>query len=585
MTAPKLRLRLEISTVLALGWLSACVGDAKEGLPVSPPFEDGKADVGDRETDQGPLGYGEAAGVTREITEDLEFHGYTLGARPGAVVTLDVTQRGSSRGIDTTLFVYGPFGEASGYGTTALATDDDTGWGRLSRLRALRLDAGGTYLVVVGTHDARGRGRYRIEARCESGDCTPIAPPPPSGVCHGAIAAAITRCIDDHVSSDPEWFYAMTKRDLVEQCSDVEVVAPAFDALCASPSAPTDLCALSLEELSGSYLPGCLNEAWNRELDEQCVFGDRYRDLFAPGALVIMGERELTAASTLDANEERQVLASMRSSSHGDVSTLAEAFAAVDDGVIHQTELWDASNRRAFTAYEYGAGDNSFGAIFDFGVTRVAATINDGDLYDCTTTWGPEMRECATRADCAAGLTCHGVAEAIGRGRCIDYDGAEHPAEEMLCTEATPCPAGSGLQCAGLATYGENGICRPAWLTGSFRTEPDQAIPDNAPAGTLVQLVAYGLATVDVDVKLDLVISHPRIRDLRVSLINPATAEVVIFDRERDGTELYLDDFLVRGFSGDEQVNGTWSLRVVDLASGRTGTINDFGLTITSRWD
>lgn len=585
---PLRSVRIVSPAILALGVLGACAQETREGPLVEPPFGDGKADVGDRVVDRGPLAYGTEHGATAEIVEDLEFHGYTLAARPGAVVTLDVTQRGSSRGIDTTLFVYGPRVEEGGYGTAAIAHDDDAGWGRLSRLTALELTEGGTYLVVVGTHDARGRGRYRLEARCESGECTPIAPPPPppspSGACHPALAAAITGCIDDHVTSDPEWFYSMTRRDLVEQCADVEVVAPAFDALCAGAAPPADVCALSIEALATDYLPVCRTEAWNRELDELCVFGDRYRDLFEPGAIVLMGRRALRAADALDATEERQVIAAVASAA-ADPTTLADAFASVDEGIVNQTQLWDASNRRAFTAYEFGAGDNSFGLIFDHGVTRVAARIVDGDLSECTTTWGPEMRECASDAECAEGLRCHGVAEIIGRGRCIDYRAMEHPAAETSCTLETGCPAGSGLQCAGAATYGGEGICRPAWLTGRFTSAPALAIPDDSPSGAEAQLVAYGLATVDVDVWVDLSIAHPRIADLRVTLINPAGAEVVLFDGAASGGEVHLDHALVRGFSGDESVNGVWRLVAVDRASGRTGTIDRFGLTITSRWD
>lgn len=563
----------------ALSLLGCASEIPQEGPLVTPPFGDGKADVGDRVVDRGPLAFGVA--VEAEIVEDLEFHGYTLAARPGAIVTLDVTQRGSSRSIDTSLFVYGPRSDAGGYGTEAIAFDDDAGWGRLSRLTRLELAAGGTYLVVVGTHDARGRGRYRLEPRCESGECAPLEPPPPAeGACPAAFAAAITACIDDHVENDPEWFYSMTRRDLVEQCADVEILAPAYDALCAGAAPPAELCALGLEGVAREHVPTCLGEAWNRELDEQCVFGDRYRDLFQPGALVVMARRELRDGAALDATEERQVIAAVGAASY-EPTTVAEAFGSVDEGVVFQTELWDASNRRAFTAYEYGAGDNSYGLIFDHGVTRVAARIGDGDLYECTTTWGPEMRDCATSADCAEGLTCHGVAEAIGRGRCIDYRAPAHPAEESSCTLDAGCPAGSGLQCQGAATFGE-GICRPAWLTGRFVTEPATAIPDRGMAEA--QLVAYGLASVDVDVRLDLVVSHPRPADLAVTLINPAGAEVPI-PGGASSSEIYLDRALVLGFSGDEAVNGVWTLRVEDRVSSRTGSIDRFGLTITSRWD
>ena len=73
--------------------------------------------------------------------------------------------------------------------------------------------------------------------------------------------------------------------------------------------------------------------------------------------------------------------------------------------------------------------------------------------------------------------------------------------------------------------------------------------------------------------------------DLRVSLINPASTEVPVFSGERDGAELYLRGVALRGFPGDESANGVWTLKVVDTRSGQVGTIERFGLTLTSRWD
>ncbi|MCC7541610.1 MAG: proprotein convertase P-domain-containing protein, partial [Deltaproteobacteria bacterium] len=566
--------------------LAACASDTPEGLLVEPPFEDGKADVGDRVTDMGPLAFGESGAAAAQIVEDLEFHGYTLAVRDGARVSLEVTQRGSSRSLDSTLFVYGPRSD-DGYGASALAHDDDSGWGRLSRVRGLSLARGGSYLVVVGTHDARGRGRYRLEARCESGECDPLpAPPPPpepgDGTCHPAIAAAIRACVDGWLA-DPDGA-GSNRFDLVAQCADVEPVAPAWDTLCASRDAPPALCAMSLEELARDYLPACRREAYDAVLDDTCVLGDRYRDLFAPGPLVLIARDDLTAGTSLGELERQQIVAAVRTTAHDDVTTADDAFAAVDDGVVHRAELWDSSNRRAFTAYEVGAGDNSFGMIFEHGTTTPAASIHDGDLEGCAVRWGREMRECGSDADCAEGLRCHGVAEEIRKGRCVDYRAPRHPAEESSCAAQSDCPAGSGLVCGGASSWGE-GLCRPAWLTGSFETRPSQGIPDGSAAGAEVTLVAFGLATVDVDVTIDLHIVHARPRDLRVTLINPAGAEVVVIDGTGAGAEVLLEDVAVRGFSGDEQVNGVWRLRVVDRVSGRTGTVERFGLTITSRWD
>jgi subtilisin-like proprotein convertase family protein len=125
-------------------------------------------------------------------------------------------------------------------------------------------------------------------------------------------------------------------------------------------------------------------------------------------------------------------------------------------------------------------------------------------------------------------------------------------------------------------------------MRGHF--EPDFggaiAIPDGSPAGVTVPVQVFGLASVDTDVVIHLAIDHPRRSDLRVTLTNPATAEVVVFDGlGQSGQDLALSDHVVYGFSGDEMVNGVWYLSVADRAPLQAGTITHLGLTITSRWD
>jgi serine protease len=122
-------------------------------------------------------------------------------------------------------------------------------------------------------------------------------------------------------------------------------------------------------------------------------------------------------------------------------------------------------------------------------------------------------------------------------------------------------------------------------MRGLYVSEPALAIPDNDASGVEAQLLVYGLATVDMDVRVDLLISHPRIADLRVTLVNPAGTEVTVFDGSSDGPELALAGEAIAGFPGDESVNGVWRLRVADVAAGETGVVGTFGLTITSRWD
>jgi hypothetical protein len=195
-------------------------------------------------------------------------------------------------------------------------------------------------------------------------------------------------------------------------------------------------------------------------------------------------------------------------------------------------------------------------------------------LLVCHAKYGKEIRDCRANLDCATGTQCTGITEE--RGTCI---ATQLDTTGGTCTATAECS--SGLVCAG-ESRGE-GICNPAWQRRSFATDPALPIPDNQPAGTTAQLYAYGLATVDTDVWLHLQLTHPRTADLRITLTNPAGASVTVFD-STPGVNIDLA-MPVIGFSGDESVNGTWSVHVVDKASTRTGTIDRIELTLGSRWD
>lgn len=573
---------MKIGWLLSFGVLVLACSAEDKAAAVAPTFGDGKADVGDHVTAKGALGFGASMAASGTFAEDLLFHGYTLEVGPAAVVDLEITHQGSSMKLDTTLYVYGPRAAGGGYGVDQVAFDDDAGYGRLSRLSGLALTAG-TWLVVVGTHDGQGRGDYRLLVTCASASCAPEATSADPR-CHARLADAIRACAADWLA-DPDYDAStQTEIDLIEACTDPEVVAPAWDALCTERDAPAEVCALSMEGLTTAYLPGCAHALTNEALDRTCVFGLTWHEIFdRPGAVVIIAERALTTASPLTDLERAQIVKAVTATAHGDATTAEAAFEAVDDHRINQLELWDASNRAAVTAYEMGAGDNSFGMLFAAGTTDVVALNNDGDLSACTLTWGPERRRCASDADCAEGLRCTGKAEVTGHGRCIATTADTNAGLDLECQGVTGCPA--GLVCAGAATWGD-GLCRPAWMQGRFVSEPALAIPDDDPAGAEAMLLIEGLATVEIDVLLDLAVSHERPADLRVSLRNPAGTEVVVIEGASPANgELYLKGHVVKGFSGDESVNGAWRLRVVDTVAGNVGEIRTFGLTLTSRWD
>lgn len=160
--------RLLLATTLLFGCAKA----------PAPEFElaPGKADIEDSVQLQGALEFG--GEVRGEFTEELQTLAYTFTVRPGAVVTIDNSNLGTSRNLDSLLYVFGPRTE-SGFGARSIARDDDSGWGAHARIRDLELTEGGEYLIALTTYMGSEFGRYRLTLECENGDCAPA----PIGPC------------------------------------------------------------------------------------------------------------------------------------------------------------------------------------------------------------------------------------------------------------------------------------------------------------------------------------------------------------------------------------------------------------------
>jgi hypothetical protein len=115
-----------------------------------------------------------------------------------------------------------------------------------------------------------------------------------------------------------------------------------------------------------------------------CGLGGTFYDLRNDPRFAFAPAKVLTAASTISALQGKQVIRAMHASTHTDVTTAAEAFASADQGEINEYAIESNVTGKTYTAMEYGAGDNSYGAIFAAGSTTVVAEIHDGDFYDCT---------------------------------------------------------------------------------------------------------------------------------------------------------------------------------------------------------
>tara|TARA_R110002073_G_scaffold140253_10_gene290855 strand:+ start:9306 stop:11003 length:1698 start_codon:yes stop_codon:yes gene_type:complete len=197
---------LLLATLISLCSLGACSDeDGKSG------FDPDKLDVGADQIEQiGRLSFG--GDVTSEFVADDQLDGYVFTAEAGALVTIENTNLGTSRNLDSTLVVYGPADESGSYAGRALAADDDGGWGLHAKIKEFKVPSRGDYLVVISTYAGADRGRYRLALSCEGESC--VIPCDEScgheDTCSGQTCDAVDGCLS---------------QDVAPVCSDISVSA------------------------------------------------------------------------------------------------------------------------------------------------------------------------------------------------------------------------------------------------------------------------------------------------------------------------------------------------------------------------
>lgn len=133
---------------------------------------------------------------------------------------------------------------------------------------------------------------------------------------------------------------------------------------------------------------------------DTCLFGEVYGDLETAAGLQHVNGFTLTAANlgTLGDDLKAMVVKAVQQSSHTDVTTPEEALARVDQEEINVDFYAEPDAQRLFVAMEYGAGDNSYGGIFERTTGALASSIHDGDLENCSV----ERETCLLSDDWAA---------------------------------------------------------------------------------------------------------------------------------------------------------------------------------------
>jgi len=106
--------------------------------------------------------------------------GFVFFAAEGAKVTLEVTHAGSAAGLDTVMKVYGPRLADGSYPKT-LATDDDSGFGKLSKIKGLEISIPGFYLVEVTSPAVQDNAKARLALSCTGAACDSELPIQPLG--------------------------------------------------------------------------------------------------------------------------------------------------------------------------------------------------------------------------------------------------------------------------------------------------------------------------------------------------------------------------------------------------------------------
>ncbi len=96
--------------------------------------------------------------------------------------------------------------------------------------------------------------------------------------------------------------------------------------------------------------------------------------------VTLSSRTKVTEAGQVDALLSQQLISACHQSSYTDVTNLAEAFEAVDQGEFVVSQVKDKKTGELYTAIDYGAGDNTYGAIFKKGSATPLVSIHDGDL-------------------------------------------------------------------------------------------------------------------------------------------------------------------------------------------------------------
>jgi 5'-nucleotidase (lipoprotein e(P4) family) len=178
-------MRSSLASLVAVSSLVfGCTQDGLDG-------EDGGADLAGQDEKGDAIPGIEVQGRLRPatpidtvLTTAVPRPGFVFYAAEGSTVTVEVTRAGSAAGLDTLLKIYGPRLADGSYPKT-LATDEDAGYGKLSKIGGLQVSIPGFYLVELTNGGAAtapaANAKARLKLSC-TGVCDSDLPVQPLGL-------------------------------------------------------------------------------------------------------------------------------------------------------------------------------------------------------------------------------------------------------------------------------------------------------------------------------------------------------------------------------------------------------------------
>ncbi len=222
----------------------ACGDDSTSDKEIIEPQINGAADSLRGVQVEGHLLLDEA--VEGELDEWAEFHGYRFSTIEGAEFTLEITQKGSSRNFDTTLFL---FGQKQFGAWDRLVLDDDDGWGALSKIDNWKSGEYTSFMAVVGGSGERHLGKYRLALTCENGNCIDTTPVDLDPDCDDRVLDVVDSCVDFHLSEADFDFDDPAEEISIDFCVEEGALEELFSFSCVGAANDNELCRVAPDKL------------------------------------------------------------------------------------------------------------------------------------------------------------------------------------------------------------------------------------------------------------------------------------------------------------------------------------------------